>query len=73
MNMPAIVGPIKLNNSGGIVHFGDTLNVSPKSSTKSMTGSGGSITGDFVLTNNLFNLNQALDPDLVDQINASVV
>lgn len=70
--MPAIVGPIKLNNSGGIVQFGDALNVSPKSASKSVSGSGGGITGDFVLTNNLLNLNQVLDPDLLDQINASL-
>ncbi|WP_420469238.1 spore germination protein, partial [Bacillus licheniformis] len=34
--MPAIVGPIKINEiSGGVVNFGDSFYLSPKSTSKS--------------------------------------
>ncbi|MTH53323.1 spore germination protein [Bacillus mangrovi] len=66
--MPAIVGPIKINTvSGGVVNFGDTFYLSPKSSSKSAAGSGGGNTGDFwVLTNGISATNM-IDPDVADQ------
>jgi len=66
--MPSIVtGPLKINSNEGVMNFGDSLNISPKSSSKSVSGSGGGISGDFVVTNNGFNINNVSDPDVFDQ------
>lgn len=70
--MPSIVtGPFKVNDNGGVINFGDTLNISPKSTSKSVAGSGGGNSGDFTVTNNIANANNVLDPDLVDQNQAA--
>jgi spore germination protein PF len=72
--MPAIVGgPFKINENGGVINFGDTLNISPKSVSKSVSGSGGGNSGDFTIVNNGLNLNNVLDPDVVDQNQAGNV
>ncbi|GAE35442.1 spore germination protein [Halalkalibacter akibai] len=66
--MPSIVtGPLKVNSNDGVMNFGDSLNISPKSTSKSVSGSGGGISGDFIITNNGFNINNVADPDLIDQ------
>jgi spore germination protein PF len=45
--MPCFIGKIKIENiSGGVVNFGDTFTISPKSIEKSITGSGGGGVGD---------------------------
>jgi spore germination protein PF len=66
--MPSIVGPIKINSvSGGVVNFGDALNNSPKSTSKSVSGSGGGNTGDFIIVNNGISISNSVDPDVKDQ------
>jgi len=66
--MPSIVGPLKINSvGGGVVNFGDSFYVSPKSSSKTNAGSGGLNTGDFICTNNGFSSTNPFDPDVVDQ------
>ncbi|MEQ2525672.1 spore germination protein [Robertmurraya yapensis] len=66
--MPAIVGPVQIVNvSGGVVQFGDTFFISPKSSSKTISGSGAGNTGGFILTNNAISANNTLDTNLVDQ------
>ncbi|UCZ51451.1 spore germination protein [Bacillus shivajii] len=66
--MPSIVGgPIKINSNSGVINFGDTLNISPKEASKSVSGSGAGHTGDFQITNNGININNTLDPDGFDQ------
>ncbi|OEH91673.1 spore germination protein [Bacillus solimangrovi] len=66
--MPSIIGgPININSVSGIVNFGDSLNTSPKSASKLVTGSGGANTGNFVNTNNGISLTNNFDPDVVDQ------
>ncbi|WAA08692.1 spore germination protein [Fervidibacillus albus] len=70
--MPAIIGNVQiLNISGGIVNFGDALNIAPKSNSKTNDGSGSSNTGGLVITNNGFNATNAFDPDVLDQPNAA--
>lgn len=76
--MPSIVGPIKINSvSGGVVNFGDALNLSPKDASKSVSGSGGSNTGDFIIENNgisissISSISNSVDPDLIDQNQAA--
>jgi spore germination protein PF len=66
--MPAIIGPVQIINvGGGIVQFGDTLYISPKSSTKTFAGSGGFNTGGFIVTNNGISGTNTLDTNLIDQ------
>lgn len=66
--MTIIPGNLKIDNvSGGIINFGDTLFISPKSSAKTFVGSGSNNTG---VQNNTFNGQSStttLDSDLVDQ------
>ncbi|MFC0524852.1 spore germination protein [Pontibacillus salicampi] len=66
--MPSIVGPIKINSvGGGVINFGDSFYISPKASSKSVSGSGSGNTGDFINTNNGFSTSNPIDPDAFDQ------
>lgn len=66
--MPAIIGPVSITSvGGGVVTFGDTFYVSPKSTGKTASGSGSLNTGNFVNTNNGISGTNTLDPDLFDQ------
>jgi spore germination protein PF len=66
--MPAIIGPVQISNvSGGVVQFGDTFFISPKSASKSSTGAGASNTGIGIFTANGFSVNNVLDTNLIDQ------
>ncbi|MFK2825526.1 spore germination protein [Bacillus sp. B190/17] len=72
--MPSIIsGPFKVNSNGGVMNFGDALNISPKSTSKSVAGSGGGNTGDFIITNNGISVSNVADPDAVDQNQAGNV
>ncbi len=69
ITLPSIVGPIKINGvDGGIINFGDSFYLSPKSASKVATGAGANNTGDFLNTNTGFNITNAIDPDAVDQV-----
>jgi spore germination protein PF len=66
--MPAIIGPVQIINvGGGIVQFGDTVYISPKSSSKTFGGSGGFNTGGFIISNNGISATNTLDANVVDQ------
>lgn len=66
--MPSIVGPIKINSvGGGVVNFGDSFYLSPKSSSKTNAGSGSFNTGDFICTNTGLSGTNVIDRDLNDQ------
>lgn len=67
--MPAIVGPIKINtvSTGGVVNFGDTFYISPKTSSKTASGSGAGNVGDFWVLNNGISATNMIDPDVSDQ------
>lgn len=68
--MPAFVGPVQIVNvSGGVVHFGDTAIISPKSNSKSFLGAGASNTGGLINTNNGISGTNVLDANLIDQPN----
>ncbi|WP_058304048.1 spore germination protein [Gorillibacterium timonense] len=66
--MPSIVGSFKINTVGpsSIIHIGDSLVLSPTSSSKSYAGSGSFNTGDFPVTNNALSSTNTFDPDGVD-------
>ncbi|MBM7571493.1 spore germination protein [Aquibacillus albus] len=67
--MPSVVGPLKISSvDGGVINFGDSFYLSPKSASKTAAGSGAFNTGDFTMTNNGANATNSLDPDAVDQI-----
>lgn len=66
--MPAIIGPVQIVNvSGGIVQFGDTVYISPKSASKTNAGSGGFNTGAIIFTTTGLNGTNVLDTNLIDQ------
>lgn len=66
--MPSFVGPVQIQNvSGGVVQFGDTAVISPKSNSKSFSGSGAGNTGGFIITNSGISGTNVLDSNLVDQ------
>jgi spore germination protein PF len=66
--MPSLFGAIKINSiSGGAVNFGDSLNISPKASDKTVSGAGGGGTGDFQIIVNGTSITNAADPDIADQ------
>ncbi|MCM3100243.1 spore germination protein [Priestia megaterium] len=69
--MPIVVNNVVIPNvTGGVVLFGDTYYVSPKTNTKSAEGAGSSNTGIFVNTNNGVSSTNTSDPDVFDQNNA---
>ncbi|MFP5113802.1 spore germination protein [Bacillaceae bacterium C204] len=60
--------PVKIDTvSGGIVQFGNSLFISPKSASKSALGSGSSNTGVHITTINGQSTNTAVNSDLFDQ------
>jgi spore germination protein PF len=73
--MPSIIlAPIKITSVSGdsAVTFGDVYQITPKSTSKTFSGSGGGNTGDFMQTNNLLSLTNSVDPDVADTTNQSV-
>jgi len=66
--MPAIIGPVQIVNvGGGVIQFGDAIIISPKSSSKVITGQGTFNTGGLIITNNGLNASNVLDANLIDQ------
>lgn len=66
--MPAFVGPVQIFNvGGGVVQFGDTAVISPKSNSKTTSGSGSNSTGGFVSSVNGVSANTTFDTNLIDQ------
>ncbi|QMV44220.1 spore germination protein [Cohnella cholangitidis] len=66
--MPCIVGNVKILSvgSGSVVQFGDTLQISPTSTSKTYAGSGSFLTGDLSRSNNAVNATNTNDPDVQD-------
>lgn len=65
-----IVAPISINAAEGVVNFGDTLVINPKSTGKNYSGSGGGNTGNFLQTISGISITNTLDPDAFDSNNA---
>ncbi|MEW9668729.1 spore germination protein [Ammoniphilus sp. 3BR4] len=66
--MPSLIlGPVNINTNEGAVNFGDSLNVSPKSTSKSFSGSGASNTGNCVLVINGASATNTIDANVTDQ------
>lgn len=73
--MPSIVGAVRIVSVGSsaVVQFGDTLLISPSSSTKSYAGAGSFVTGDLPVTNNAVSGTLTNDPDVNDAVSSKVV
>jgi spore germination protein PF len=68
--MPAIIcGPIQINviSANGVVEFGDSLIVSPKTASKTPTGAGAFNTAIFALAASGVSGTNYLNPNAIDQ------
>jgi len=72
--MPSIVGVVKILTVGpsSVVHFGDSVIISPTSSSKTFAGAGSFNTGDFPRIYNAYSNTVTNDSDLIEN-NASGV
>ncbi|MFC5450769.1 spore germination protein [Paenibacillus aestuarii] len=72
--MPSIVGVVKILTVGpsSVVHFGDSVIISPNSSSKTFAGAGSFNTGDFPRIYNAYSNTVTNDSDLIEN-NASGV
>lgn len=70
--MPAVVGFVKIVSVGSssVVQFGDAVQVSPASNSKSYAGSGSFLTGSLTNSNNAVSATNSLDPDVQDNANS---
>lgn len=66
--MPCIVGNVKILSvgSGSVVQFGDSLQISPSSTSKTYAGAGSFITGDLSRANNAVSATNTNDTDFQD-------
>ncbi|AJY77294.1 spore germination protein [Paenibacillus beijingensis] len=72
--MPSVVGFVNIVSIGssGVVQFGDTVQVSPSSTSKTYAGSGSFLTGSLANANNGVSATNTLDPDVQDSPNNKV-
>lgn len=64
--MPSFVGIFNvIRNEGNLVN-GDTCVIAPTSASKTYSGGGGGITGDFGVTNTLVSATITFDPDAIE-------
>ncbi|HHY72543.1 MAG TPA: spore germination protein [Bacillus bacterium] len=70
--MPSVIGgPINITHADGVVHFGDSFYIAPKTVAKTYSGSGGANTGNFVLANSGVSATNTFDSDATDQTTAN--
>lgn len=66
--MTSIFGEIQIQQiTGGVVNFGNTLSVSPKSAVKEPAGCGSLNVGIWVISSAGFSCTNFIDPDTSDQ------
>ncbi|RAP78072.1 spore germination protein [Paenibacillus montanisoli] len=72
--MPAVVGFVKVISVGSsaVVQFGDSVQISPSSSSKTYAGSGSFLTGGLTNSNNAVSATNTNDPDIQDNTNNQV-
>ncbi|USG68312.1 spore germination protein [Brevibacillus ruminantium] len=63
-----MIGALNINSNSGTINFGDTLNLSPKSTSKSFLGAGSSNTGNIVNAVVGASSINTLEPHLADQV-----
>lgn len=74
MPMPCIIGNVKILSVGssGVVQFGDCLQISPSSTSKTYAGSGSFLTGDLSRSNSAISATNTYDSDLQDSSETAV-
>lgn len=72
--MPCIVGNVKILSVGGsgVVLFGDCIQITPTSTSKTYAGAGSFLTGDLSRTNNAVSATNTNDPDVLDSSDSSI-
>ncbi|MBE3568731.1 MAG: spore germination protein [Bacillales bacterium] len=66
--MPSLVGSVQvIHVSNGVVQFGDSAFISPKSASRSSAGSGGFNTGPFIVTYSGFSTSPTFTGSVLDQ------
>ncbi|TVY04423.1 spore germination protein [Cohnella terricola] len=72
--MPCIVGNVKILSIGssGVVQFGDSIQISPSSNSKTYAGSGSFLTGDLPISNNAVSATITNDPDVQDSVDNNI-
>ncbi|MFM1653396.1 spore germination protein [Brevibacillus sp. B_LB10_24] len=66
--LPSIVGAVNINSNSGSVNFGDALNVSQKSYSKSYNGAGAGNIGNLINANSGASMTNTADTHLNDQV-----
>jgi hypothetical protein len=64
--MPSIIGAFKVVSNAGTLNNGDSLIIAPTLSTKTYSGSGSFLTGDFSFSLSIASATITNDPDVVD-------
>jgi spore germination protein PF len=64
--MPSFVGIFNIIRNEGNLINGDTCIIAPTSASKTYTGAGGGITGDFSISTTVFSATITVDPDVVE-------
>lgn len=64
--MPSFVGIFNIIRNEGNLINGDTCVIAPTSASKTYTGAGGGITGDFSISTTVFSATITLDPDVIE-------
>ncbi|MGO4274008.1 spore germination protein [Paenibacillus sp. TAF58] len=64
--MPSFVGIFNINRNEGSLVNGDTFVIAPTSASKTYSGAGGGITGDFGVINTLVSATITFDPDGIE-------
>ncbi|MEJ9212375.1 spore germination protein [Bacillus smithii] len=66
--MPSVIGSAQfIHVSNGVVQFGDTAFISPKSATRTSAGAGGFNTGPFIVTYSGLSTNPTVTTSVFDQ------
>ncbi|EFM09912.1 Spore germination protein gerPA/gerPF [Paenibacillus curdlanolyticus YK9] len=66
--MPSVVGFVNITSVGSssIVQFGDAVQLSPSSASKTYAGAGSFLTGGLANSNNALSATNTIDPDVQD-------
>ncbi|KRF03565.1 hypothetical protein ASG89_02005 [Paenibacillus sp. Soil766] len=64
--MPSFVGIFNIIRNEGNLINGDTCVIAPTSASKTYSGAGGGITGDFSISGTVFSATITVDPDVIE-------
>ncbi|MBW7453487.1 spore germination protein [Paenibacillus sepulcri] len=72
--MPVVIGISNINSvsSSSVVQYGDAVQLSPSSTSKSYAGSGAFLTGCVAISNNALSATNTNDPDVIDNSQSEI-